>query len=306
MPERLDDPLAQRLRLPHHRLRVDGLVGRDEDEAVGAELDRDLGDGARRERVVAHRLDGVRLDQRHVLVRRGVEDDGGTVGLEDLAHLGPVLHVREHGQRGREAALVHELPLDLEQRRLRVIDEHEARRADARDLAAQLGPDRAAGAGDEHGLARQVARDRVDVHFDRLASEDVLDLDRSDLAREVEVAGDQLVQARQRLHHDALRARDVDDPLARFARRGRDRDQELVRTAVVEDVRQLVGRPEHADAVQAQVLLARVVVDQADRRVAESRACAASPSGSAGPRHRRRRRSPPCRARRSTGPADAR
>ena len=40
MPESLDDPLAQRLRLSHHRLRIDGLVRRDEDEAVGAELDR--------------------------------------------------------------------------------------------------------------------------------------------------------------------------------------------------------------------------------------------------------------------------
>ena len=39
----------------------------------------------------------------------------------------------------------------------------------------------------------------------------------------------------------------------------------------MEDVRQLVGRPEHADAVQAQVLLARVVVDQADGRIAERR-----------------------------------
>ena len=29
VPERLDDPLAERLRLAHHRLRVDGLVGRD-------------------------------------------------------------------------------------------------------------------------------------------------------------------------------------------------------------------------------------------------------------------------------------
>ena len=58
-----------------------------------------------------------------------MEDDGGTVGLEDLAHLGPVLHVREHGQRSREAALVHELPLDLEQRGLGVIDEHESCRA---------------------------------------------------------------------------------------------------------------------------------------------------------------------------------
>ena len=32
-----------------------------------------------REHVVAHRLDGIRLHQRHVLVGRGVEDDGGTV-----------------------------------------------------------------------------------------------------------------------------------------------------------------------------------------------------------------------------------
>ena len=39
---RLDDPLAERLRLAHHRLRVDGLVGRDEHEPLDAELDRDL------------------------------------------------------------------------------------------------------------------------------------------------------------------------------------------------------------------------------------------------------------------------
>jgi hypothetical protein len=36
-------------------------------------------------------------------------------------------------------------------------------------------------------------------------------------------------------------------------------------------VRQIVRRPEHADPVQADVLLARVVVDQPDRRVAEPR-----------------------------------
>ncbi len=79
------------------------------------------------------------------------------------------------------------------------------------------------------------------------------------------------MQTGQRLDGDALLRRDVDDPLARLARGGRDRDQELVGPAVVDDVRQLVGRAEHPDPVQAQVLLARVVVDQADRGVAERR-----------------------------------
>ena len=141
---RLDDPLAQRLRLAHHGLRVDGLVRRDEDEALRAELDGDVGDRARDERVVAHRLERVRLHERHVLVRGGVEDDGRAVLLEDLAHLRRVARVGENGSRGVEVALVHELALDLEQARLAVVDEHEPGRAHARDLAAELGADRAA------------------------------------------------------------------------------------------------------------------------------------------------------------------
>ena len=71
---------------------------------------------------------------------------------------------------------------------------------------------------------------------------------------------------------NARLAGDVDDALAHLARRGRDRDQHLVRAVLAEDPRQLLGRAEHAHVVQAQVLLARVVVDQADRRVAERRA----------------------------------
>ena len=39
---RLDDPLRERLRLPHHRLRVRRLVGRDEHEPLRAVLDRDV------------------------------------------------------------------------------------------------------------------------------------------------------------------------------------------------------------------------------------------------------------------------
>jgi len=265
----LDDPLAERLRLAHHGLRVDGLVGRDEQEALCAELDRDLGEDPRPERVVADGLERVGLHQRHVLVGGRVEDDARPVAVEDLPHLRPALHIREHRDARREAALVHELALDLEQGRLALVDEDQPLGPEAGDLAAELGADRAAGAGDEHRLVLEIRSARVEIDVDRLAAEDVLDLHRPDLRREVGLAGDQLVQPRQRLDRHVVLPRDRDDPLACLAGGGRDRDQDLVGPVVAQDVRQLLGRAEDADAVDAQVLLARVVVDQPDRRVAE-------------------------------------
>ena len=108
-----------------------------------------------------------------------------------------------------------------------------------------------------------------EVDLDLLAAEHVLDLHRPDLPPEVEIAGDQLVQPRQRLHRDVLRAAGLDDLAAHRARRGRDRDQHLVRLVVAQHVREVVGRAEHADAVDAVAALARVVVDEADRRVVQ-------------------------------------
>ena len=165
--------------------------------------------------------------------------------------------------------LVDELALDLEQRRLTLVDEHEPRDAEAGELPAELRADRAARARDEHGLALDVRGDGVQIDLDLLAPEHVLDLHRADLPSEVQVAGDQLVQARQRLHGDVLRAAGLDDLTADRARRRRDRDQHLVRLVVAQHMRDVVGRAEDADAVDAVAALARVVVDEADRRVVQ-------------------------------------
>ena len=241
--------------MPVDRLRVDRLVGRDEHEAPRAELDRRLRDDARGEDVVPDRLERVRLQQRDVLVRSRVEDDRGLVALEDLAHLRPALAVAEHRHRRCEAALVHELALDLEQARLPLLDEHEPLGAEPCDLAAELRADRAAGACHQHCLVAHIRGACL--------------LYRADLPGEVALAGDQLIEAWQRLDRDVALARHVHDPLAHLAGRGRDRDQHLVGLVVAEDPRQVGGRSEHTDAVDTQVPLARVVVDQADRRVAE-------------------------------------
>ena len=91
---------------------------------------------------------------------------------------------------------------------LGVVEQDELARADARDLAAQLGADRAAGARDEHDAAGQVAADAVEVHPHGLAAEDVLHLDLADLAQQAPAGPQQLEDRRHRAHrHAALAAR---------------------------------------------------------------------------------------------------
>ena len=88
-----------------------------------------------------------------------------------------VAHVADDGRGGEEPPLADELTLDLEERRLGVVEQDQLRRPDAGDLAAELRADRSSGAGDEHDLACEVVGDRREVDVDRLAPEHVLDLD---------------------------------------------------------------------------------------------------------------------------------
>ncbi len=186
-----------------------------------------------------------------MLVRGRVEQNLRPVALEDLAHLRAVATVRQNGDRRREAAVVRELALDLEQRRLALVDEHTARTRD------------------DHGLVLDVRGDETEVDLDLLAPEHVLDLNGADLTAEVQVACDQLVQARQRLDRHVLRATRLDDHLAHAARGGRNRDQHFVGPVVAQEMRKVVGRPEHAHPVDAVAALARIVVDEPDRCVVQ-------------------------------------
>ncbi len=111
--------------------------------------------------------------------------------------------------------------------------------SDARDLAAQLRADRAAGAGHEHGLPRQVGADALELHVHRLAAEHVLDAHLAHLAGERAARLQQLEHGRQRAHRDAARAALAHDPRAGRARRGGDRDDHFVGLGLVEDARQV-------------------------------------------------------------------
>ena len=139
-----------------------------------------------------------------------------------------------------EMSFVDELALDVAKSALALVDEDDPLRLGAGDLAAELGTDRPAGPSHEHGPAREVRIDRLEVDLDRLASEQVLDLDGANLDGEIAVAGDQLVQPRQRLHCDVLGARHLDDPGTLVAGSRGGRDQKLVGPAVAQDAAQLL------------------------------------------------------------------
>ena len=201
-----------------------------------------------------------------------MEDDGGAVLGEHLAHPLLFLAVRQHRHGVERVPVFDELALDLEQVVLGVVEQDEPARAHARDLAAQLRSDRPAGAGDEDAAAGQVLADALDVHPHGVAAEDVLDLDLAHLAHQAAAGLEQLEDGRHRPHRHAAVAAGGDDLPAQGAGRRRDRDQDLLRLDVVEHPPELAGRAEHLEpAVDARALLARVVVDESDGPVAELR-----------------------------------
>ena len=104
--DHLRDPLGG----PHDARRLHGLVGRDQHEALDAVRQRRTRRRSRAEHVVGDRFGRVRLHQRHVLVRGGVEDDAtADASAKTRSRLLPVADVGDHRPTprwpGRSAAM---------------------------------------------------------------------------------------------------------------------------------------------------------------------------------------------------------
>ena len=189
--QRLGDPL----RVAERAAGVRGLVGGDVDEARDPGGGRGLQDRDRAPDVGLEGLGGVRLQQRQVLQRGGMEHH---VGLDPLHRLDDAVPVADVGE--EEVGGVEQRPsLDRELHRVEVrlvaVDHHEALGVERRDLAAQLRADRAAGAGDHHAPALDVLGHGDEVGLDRVPAEQVR-LGRRPQVADVHVAVQQLVDRR--------------------------------------------------------------------------------------------------------------
>ena len=120
--------------------------------------------------------DDVLFHERHVLVRRRVEDGVWTVLVEQAAD--PV-RVANVGDDLDDVALpidAAQLLRNVEDRVLAVPEQDEASRLEREQLPTQLAADRSTGSGDEDGLASGHSRNGREVGFDCATSEQVVDL----------------------------------------------------------------------------------------------------------------------------------
>ena len=275
----------------------DRLVGRDEHEDLDADVAGHARHHPRGERVVAHRLDrvGSPSGRRACRRRRGRRRSGGARRTPPACAPPPCS--RRAPRRCCSACRSSTSSRSISNRLSSAWSSRTSRLGpDARDLAAQLGADRAAGAGDQHAAAGQVAAGQLGLHPHRLAAEHVLHPHLAHLAHELGAVLEQLEDGRHRAHRDAAGAARADDARAQRAGRRGDGDQHLVGLDVVEHARELVA---WCRAPRARGRPARAACARRRRRSrpggSRGRGCAGSRAAAAGRRRRRRRSAPSAR-----------
>lgn len=89
--------LGKALGCAHHVGGVDRFIGGDKDETFDAELQCEFGKASGAETVVLDGFAGLAFHHGHVLVGRGVENDGGMEAVQDVAHARTVKDIGDEG-----------------------------------------------------------------------------------------------------------------------------------------------------------------------------------------------------------------
>ncbi len=184
------------------------------------------------------------------------------VAREHFPHPLLVLRVADRRDHLERRPAVAEFLLDRVERELGELEEHQARRVEARDLAAELGADRAAGAGDEDGPAADEGLEARFVERHRVAAEQVVELDRAQ-RRDAHLARDDVAQRRHGHHRDAGRGAQLDRALPLAVRSLRHGDDRLLDAVALRRVGHARHRAEHLHAGEGGAALGRVVVEHA-------------------------------------------
>ena len=120
----LNNQLRPALGRPHDVGRAYSLVGGNEHEGFHPGVERGLRQSQGAHDVVAHTLDHIGLDQRHMLVGRRVVDGFHPLLAEDLLHQFGILH-RPKASNDRTWRDATQHPLDLVQRVFAGFQQHQ-------------------------------------------------------------------------------------------------------------------------------------------------------------------------------------
>ncbi len=132
-------------------------------------------DRLRAEDVGAQALERVVLDDRHVLQRGGVEDQLGAECLAQRFHAREITYIGDDRAALAARLSLRQFKIDLPQRELAVVEQHQLGRRKTGDLARQFRPDAAAGACDQNAAALNQPGHAVAVERHLAAIEQILD-----------------------------------------------------------------------------------------------------------------------------------
>ena len=263
----LDQHFGDALGCAHHVRRVDGLIRRELHEALHAVRAGGFKQIARAEHVVFDGLGRAELHQRHMLVRRRVENDLRVIQVKDLVEA--MLVANRADQRDNRAILAIALAQIVHQLIRAVfvnLKDNQQLRLEPHDLAADFRTDGAAAARHHDDLAGKITRDGIGIQLHLLAGEEVGDVQLADERGRFTGA---LIRVR-RLGEDARVAvrlvAQLEDFLHALARpQRRNGDDDLPNPVAGDELGDILRRAANRHVLNPQPLLVARVVHQNDR-----------------------------------------
>ena len=260
----LDIPLGDPFGRPHDRRWPDGLIGRNQYEPFHVLARARINHRACPTNIVLRRLRRVVLHHGDMLVRRSVEHQRRCVCSEHLLDPVGVTHVGNRRDQGDVRMADPKLTVDCPQGTFGLFDQHQLAGREPHQLPAQLGTDGSSRAGHQHRLAFDQASNRRGVEFNRIPSQQVLDLYRAQ-PRQIDLAPKDLIHARNDPCLDPGATARLGESTHDAASRVGDTDDRLVNRMVGNDALQIGGCPQNLQPVHHLALLRRIVVNETDR-----------------------------------------
>ncbi len=242
---------------------IDRLVGGNQHEGPDTVPLGRFGQPHGAQHVVANRLANLGLQDRQVLVGRGMEDHVRLVLADYLLDGRRVTDVTQDGIEDQVPKIAPQLEVDAVQRVFTVVDHDQFYRVQAGNLTAQLGTDGAAAAGDHHALAGQSFTNGLPVQRNRLPAQEVIDrhpLEHADPRRAVA----EILQGRQGAELDFALLADFHDALHLLVVGRGHRDDHQFDLEFGTDGGQAVDAAKHRNAVHVGTPQALVIVQEAD------------------------------------------
>ena len=205
-----------------------------------------------------------------MLVRGRMEHHLGLIAFENVVHPRHVEHVAHDRNDRIPIPRIDQFLLDLEQMTFGLLDQQKHPRTERRDLAAEFAPDAPPRSGHQHRTIAQYRADVFGFKFDRIAPEQILNGERSELAY-FDLAGGKLLERGHGFKGEVDALENLDHLTHAFGGGRGHGDDHLVELSVELRLHERLGAADDGNIMHPGFPFPRVVVEEHHRPHAHSR-----------------------------------